>query len=83
MHKTADFHSNLLVSWELVTEGCQVRTGHGSSLVVYFYKATPFYLLHHISKCSDLEIMKINIEPASKTWTCLLVLSVNFFMSVT
>ena len=25
MHKTVDFHSNLLISWELVTEGCQVR----------------------------------------------------------
>ena len=25
MHKTADFHSNLLVSWELVTEGYQGR----------------------------------------------------------
>ena len=25
MHKTADFHSNLLVSWELVTEGYQRR----------------------------------------------------------
>ena len=25
MHKTADFHSNLLVSWELVTGGYQGR----------------------------------------------------------
>ena len=25
MHKTVDFHSNLLVSWELVTEGYQGR----------------------------------------------------------
>ena len=25
MHKTADFHSNLLGSWELVTEGYQGR----------------------------------------------------------
>ena len=25
MHKTADFHSNLLVPWELVTEGYQGR----------------------------------------------------------
>ena len=25
MHQTADFHSNLLVSWELVTEGYQGR----------------------------------------------------------
>ena len=25
MHKTADFHSNLFVSWELVTEGYQGR----------------------------------------------------------
>ena len=23
MHKTTDFHSNLLISWELMTEGCQ------------------------------------------------------------
>ena len=25
MHKTADFHSNLLVTWELITEGYQGR----------------------------------------------------------
>ena len=25
MHKTADFHSNVSVSWELVTEGYQER----------------------------------------------------------
>ena len=26
MHETADFHSNLFVSWELVTEGHQGRS---------------------------------------------------------
>ena len=43
IHKTTDFHSNLLVSWEFVTNGYQGRpemhvfqktlTRHGNSLV--------------------------------------------------
>ena len=40
--QTADFHSNLFVSWELVTEGCKgrpVKCAHGNSLV--------FLVKHH------------------------------------
>ena len=47
MHKTTDFHPNLLVSWELVTKGYQSEmrafqfrktlTMHGNSVVVMFF----------------------------------------------
>ena len=37
MHKTADFHSNLLISWELVTEGYQGRPFPGMLVVWLFF----------------------------------------------
>ena len=44
MHKTTDFHSELLVSWELVTEGHQgrpMKCTHFKLKCTYFERPLP------------------------------------------
>ena len=44
MHKTADFHSNLPVSWELMTKGYQgrpVKCAHFTLKCVHFERSLP------------------------------------------
>ena len=46
MYKTVDFHSNLLVSWELVTEGYQGRPVKCAYFTQFKLKCTCFTHFH-------------------------------------